>query len=310
MNKYLITGVCGFVAEYMVACLKAHEPDCDILGLARKDAPPQLDIHYQKVDLTNKEKVLNVISDYQPDYIIHLAAISSVAQSWQTPDVSFLNNTAGFLNLAEAIRSTGIKARILTVGSSEEYGNYQLAVNEDFNLHPKSPYSVAKVAQEYLSKLYIDRFDLDIVMTRSFNHIGPKQNIKFAIPSFINQLVLISEGKSENILKVGNIEVVRDFMDVRDTVEAYYKILHKGEKRAVYNVCSGVGIKLRDIIETAAQELKISPEIIVDKTRIRANEIPYIVGNNSRLKTELGWKPIFTLKDTISDIIEYIKSNT
>ncbi len=310
MKKYLITGVSGFVAEYMVACLKAHEPDCDILGLARKDEPPHLDIRYQKVDLTDKEKVLNTISDYQPDYIIHLAAISSVAQSWQTPDVSFLNNTTGFLNLAEAVRINGLKTRILTVGSSEEYGRYQVAVKEDFNLYPKSPYSVAKVAQEYLSKLYVDRFDLDIVMTRSFNHIGPKQNIKFAIPSFINQLVAISEGKSDNVIKVGNIEVIRDFMDVRDTVEAYWQILHKGEKRAVYNVCSGIGIKLRDIIEIVAQELGISPKIVVDKTRLRSNEIPYIVGDNSRLKTELGWEALFTLKDTISDIIKYIKTTS
>ena len=308
MKKYLITGVCGFVAEYMVNCLKTHEPDCDILGLARKDNPPQLDIHYQKVDLTEKDRVLNIVSTYQPDYIIHLAAISSVAQSWQTPDISFLNNTAGFLNLAESVRANGLKTRILTVGSSEEYGRYQVAVNEDFNLYPKSPYSVAKVAQEYLSKLYVDQFDLDIVMTRSFNHIGPKQNIKFAIPSFINQLIAISEGKSENIIKVGNIEVVRDFMDVRDTVEAYWHILHKGKKRAVYNVCSGNGIKLRDIIEIAGKELGVSPNIIVDKAKLRANEIPYIVGNNLRLKTELGWEPLFTLNDTISDIIKYIKT--
>ena len=309
MKKYLITGVNGFVGRYFVECLLKHEPDADILGVDIAESTSIEGIRYQKLDLCDVPKVDDLLERENPDYIVHLAAMSSVAQSWQEPAKCFLNNTSAFLNLAENVRLKALKTRILSVGSSEEYGIYNEPMQEIFNLHPKSPYSVARLSQEYLSKLYVDRFGTDIVMTRSFNHIGPRQSDRFVIPSFIKQLVAISQG-AENKMLVGNIEVIRDFTDVRDVVEAYYLILQKGKMREVYNVCSGQGRKLREIIETTAKLLNIEPNIVVDEARVRPNDMPRVVGDNTKLKTRLGWQQKYSLTQTLQDIIEYWKNNS
>ena len=259
------------------------------------------------LNLVDKEAVKVILAENKPDYIVHLAAISSVAQSWQDPAGCFINNLTAFLNLADGVRELNLSSRILCIGSSEEYGFYDESLREDLTLHPKSPYSVAKLSQEYLSKLYVDRFGLDIVMTRSFNHIGPGQSTRFVIPSFIEQLIAISQGKQENKMLVGNIDVVRDFLDVRDVVEGYYQIITKGETRSVYNVCSGKGIKLRDIIEIASIQLGISPKVEVDPARVRPNEMMRVVGDNTKLCRELNWQPQYSLEQTIKDIINSMK---
>ncbi len=303
MSKYLITGVMGFVGRYFVEYLNEKEPESKIYGI---DITPKCDmnIKYRSLNLMDNEQVNRIVRSLKPDYIVHLAAMSSVAQSWKEPANCFMNNMSAFLNLADAVRNNKLKTRILSVGSSEEYGIYDNPMTEDLNLHPKSPYSVARLSQEYMSKLYVDNFNMDIVMTRSFNHIGPRQNTRFVIPSFIEQLVNISKGKSENKMMVGNIDVVRDFTDVRDVVNAYYLIIKNAQNRSVYNVCSGQGVKLRDIINTTAKELNIKPNIIIDSSRIRANEISSVIGDNTKLKKELGWNQKYTLQQTISDIIK------
>ena len=307
MSKYLITGVMGFVGRYFVEYLNQEEPDAQIHGV---DIAPlcDMDIEYTALNLMDAKSVDELIRKSRPDYIVHLAAMSSVAQSWNEPANCFVNNMSAFLNLADAVRNNDINARILSVGSSEEYGIYDMPMQESFTLHPKSPYSVARLSQEYMSKLYVDRFGLDIVMTRSFNHIGPRQSTRFVIPSFVEQLVNIASGKSENKMMVGNIDVIRDFTDVRDVVDAYWRIIKKSPNREVYNVCSGRGVKLRDIIDTTANHLGIKPNICVDPARVRANEIPSVIGDNTKLKQELGWSPKYKLSQTIADMVQYMKS--
>lgn len=307
MSKYLITGVMGFVGRYFVEYLNQNEPDAQIHGV---DIAPlcDMDIEYTALNLMDAESVDKLIRKSRPDYIVHLAAMSSVAQSWNEPANCFVNNMSAFLNLADAVRNNDINARILSVGSSEEYGIYDIPMQESFTLHPKSPYSVARLSQEYMSKLYVDRFGLDIVMTRSFNHIGPRQSTRFVIPSFVEQLVNIASGKSENKMMVGNIDVVRDFTDVRDVVDAYWRIIKKAENRSVYNVCSGQGVKLRDIIDMTANHLNIKPKIVIDAERVRTNDIASVVGDNTKLKRELGWSPRYNLNKTLLDMINYTKS--
>ncbi len=307
MSKYLITGAMGFVGRYFIEYLNRREPNADVCGV---DIAPScdMDIEYSSLNLMDAVSVDKLIKKSHPDYIVHLAAMSSVAQSWNEPAGCFINNMSAFLNLADAVRNNDINARILSVGSSEEYGIYDIPMQESFTLHPKSPYSVARLSQEYMSKLYVDRFGLDIVMTRSFNHIGPRQSTRFVIPSFIEQLVNIASGKSENKMMVGNIDVIRDFTDVRDVVDAYWRIIKNSKNREVYNVCSGCGVKLRDIIDVAANHLKIKPNIVIDAERVRANDIASVIGDNTKLKRELGWSPRYNLNQTLLDMITYAKS--
>lgn len=300
--KYLITGANGFVGRYFIEYLQKCEKDSKIYGADITETCAVQNIEYQQIDLNDRFEVYKMLEKTRPDYIVHLAALSSVAQSWQDPAKCFLNNTSVFLNIVDGVRELDLKCRILSVGSSEEYGIYNEPMQEDFVLHPKSPYSVARLSQEYLSKLYVDYFDLDIVMTRSFNHIGPRQNTKFVIPSFVSQLVKISRGEQDEI-RVGNIDVIRDFLDVRDVVEAYYKILKLSKTREVYNVCSGRGVRLREIIDIISQELHIQPKITIDKEKIRPNEIISVVGDNTKLRQNLGWMPRYSLDKTLEDMI-------
>ncbi|MGL4982801.1 MAG: NAD-dependent epimerase/dehydratase family protein, partial [Treponemataceae bacterium] len=246
MKRMLITGSGGFVAKHFIDYIQKNAIDINLLGIGLKDEI-DIPIAYTQLDLADYTAVTQILKDFEPDYIVHLASVSSVAQSWNAPVASFLNNTNIFLNIVENVRILNLKTRILSVGSSEEYGNYpneKMPLKEEYELKPNSPYSVARVSQEMLSKIYAKNYNIDIVMSRSFNHIGPGQKDIFVVSSFIRQLVEISFGKREPCLFVGNIEVIRDFLDVRDVVTAYYTLLTSAKKGSIYNVCSGTGVPL------------------------------------------------------------------
>ena len=202
-KRILITGFSGFVAahfieylyneclEYKIYGLDIHEPKFDFCAF--KD---RLEIYFQPVDMMQLQDVRGIVSRFQPDYVLHLAAFSSVAYSWIHPSDSFRNNCDIFLNLITTVRESCPVCRILSVGSSEEYGNVprgDLPIRESQQLNPVSPYAVARVAQEMLSKVFVDAYGMNIVMTRSFNHIGPGQDERFVVPSYIRRILNIKK---------------------------------------------------------------------------------------------------------------------
>jgi len=316
MKKYLITGFSGFVSRHFIEYLEKNEITALIKGLDihnpefNRESFKFIKYDFEKIDLLDKGRVENIIFEFQPDYILHLASSSSVAFSWKEPILSFQNNTNIFLNLLDTVKKLNLSTRILSVGSSEEYGDVKetdLPLTEDHPLKPVSPYAVARVSQELLSQIYTNGYDLDIIMTRSFNHIGPFQKDIFVVSSFVKQLLEISnnaEKRSELI--TGDINIVRDFTDVRDVVSAYYLLLNKGEKGEIYNVCSGFGISLENIIQIISKYLGIEVIIKVDPKRIRPQDNKLIVGSNKKLK-DLGWNRKYLLEDTLKDIIDYWK---
>ena len=304
--KYIITGVAGFVGRYFVKYLQTHEPNAEIFGI---DIAPSCNLLLQKympLNLLDKKATSAIMRDFSPDYVVHLASISSVGQSWQDPATCFENNTGIMLSILEAIMQHKLKTRVLSIGSSEEYGNADIPLKEEMPLNPQNPYAVAKVGQEMLGKLYAQNMDVDVVMTRSFNHIGPCQNERFVVPSFMRQLTNISQG-AENKMLVGNINVARDFLDVRDVVDAYYKILHHGKNGEVYNVCSGYAYKLHEIITMAEEILQIKANIEVDQARLRPNDVMLILGDNAKLKQELNWESKYEIRQTITDILKEMR---
>ena len=315
VKKYLITGFSGFVSRYFLEYLHQIQEKANILGVDITEPSfdfkrcSNINTKFSKVDLLDKNKIRDIILKFQPDFILHLASFSSVAFSWQKPVLSFNNNTNIFLNLLEAIRESGIKCRVLSVGSSEEYGivkNKDFSLSESTPLNPISPYAVARVSQELLSKIYVDGYGLDIIMTRSFNHIGPRQNEVFVVSSFAKQMAEIKKkNRNKGVLRVGNLKIVRDFLDVRDVVRAYYLLLQKGKKGEIYNVCAGRGIALKELINYMADYLRIKVELKVDQSLIRPNDNPVIVGNNKKIRDELGWQPEIPLKKSIADICDY-----
>ena len=316
--RLLITGFTGFVSQHFLDLLNKEEPGSIVLGID-KNSPdfnfstfPDLTISFENIDLLNRAATDKIIDSFQPEYVLHLASVSSVAQSWHTPLDSFVNNTNIFLNLVEQIRLKQLRCRILSVGSSEEFGEVtelELPLTEEHPLKPLSPYAVARVSQEMLSKIYADGYSMDIVMTRSFNHIGPGQRDVFVISSFAKQLVQLSkEPFATKTITTGNLAVIRDFVDVRDVVRAYYLLLKSGRRGEVYNICSGKGIVLKDIISTMSELLDINVNTLVNPALIRPNENKKVIGSYQKIKTELGWQPEIDTKKSLADIIQYWQS--
>lgn len=314
MDKMLITGFSGFVATHFVEYLYKESLAYEICGID-KDEPQfdytqfndRLKITYKLADMTDINRVYEVVSEFQPDYVLHLASFSSVAYSWQHPSSSFMNNCNIFLNLVSVIKDICPLCRILSVGSSEEYGNVahdDLPIRENQTKNPISPYAVARVSQEMLSKIFVDAYGMDIVMTRSFNHIGPRQDKRFVVPSFIQRILDIKDsGKGEGEIPTGDLAIVRDFVDVRDVVKAYFLLLTKGTKGEVYNICSGKGVALKEVVNMIADEVGVKVAVRIDPDYVRPSENMEIVGSAYKIESELGWKREYEFGQTIKDMI-------
>ena len=312
MKKILITGVMGFVSKHLIDHLSATDECYEITGLCRH--PGKIDVDNKKIklnlvatDLNDREKILPLLDKVRPGQVIHLASDSSVAHSWHTPVESFQNNTNIFLNLVESVRNLNFPCRILSIGSSEEYGvvdasNIPISENTPFN--PVSPYAVARVSQELLSKIYVNGYGMDIVMTRSFNHIGPGQKDDFVVSSFAKQIMNIRKGKA-SVLEVGNIDIVRDFLDVRDVVKAYMLLLEKGKSGEMYNVCSGAGYSLKEVLDKMMLIADVDFGYHINKELIRPADNPVIIGSNKKIKEECGWQPLISLNGSLEDILAY-----
>jgi GDP-4-dehydro-6-deoxy-D-mannose reductase len=310
MKIYLITGISGFVAQHFLNYLDTQGENIDVLGIARS-VPPALrshkfkhiNLHCVELDLLDYRALEIALLAFSPEYIVHLASFSSVGKSWEMPLESFLNNTNIFLNIAEIIRKNALRCRMLSVGSSEEYGNVapeMLPLKETLALNPVNPYAVARVSQEMLAQCYVKSYHLDILLTRSFNHIGTGQRTDFAVPSFVEQIRAgVAQGLDEVVLRTGDLSVVRDFIDVRDIVTAYDALLRKGEAGEIYNVCTGVGHTLESVVQMIARLFNIQVKIERDAARVRPSDNRIVVGDNTKIQQQTGWKPMFQLEETL-----------
>ena len=315
MDRYLITGFAGFVSGHYLKFLEKNQIHAEILGidlcepsLAREDYE-YVNWESRKIDLLNRDELKKAILGFRPQYIVHLASYSSVAFSWENPVLSFTNNTNIFLNLLEIVRELKIDVRILSIGSSEEYGNVELKdipLKEDHTLDPVSPYAAARVSQELLSKVYCEGYKMKIVLTRSFNHIGPGQKEIFAVSSFAKQLVDIKlKGLKHGQIETGDIGIVRDFLDVRDVVEAYHILLINGKVGEVYNVCSGKGTTLKEIVNIMEDILQVNVDIHVSNKLIRPNDNKIIIGSNAKMFEEFNWKSKIPIEKGLKHLTSY-----
>ncbi len=318
-DKFLITGFSGFVSKHFLDYLENNKIPVQVMGIDI-NAPSfniknfkYVNCDFQKIDLLNKTEIEKIVRQFPPDYVLHLASYSSVAFSWKNPVESFTNNTNIYLNLIETIRSLSLNCRILSIGSSEEYGNVNVAdlpLSEEHVLKPLSPYAVARVSQEMLSKVYADSYEMDIIMTRSFNHIGTHQKDVFVIPSFAKQLIEFKKTNSAiKELTTGDTSIIRDFVDVRSVVEAYYLLFKRGKKGQVYNVCSGKGTSLNEVIQIMASILNIHITQKVDPDLVRPNDNKIIIGSNEKIKKDTGWNNTINLEQSLTDILKLYQSN-
>lgn len=307
----LITGGTGFAGSHLVELLAAQNAGQIHVTQYKSGELPDLpgfaNVTAHAVDLTDATATTELIKKVQPTQIYHLASFAFVAKSFERGAELLNNNISLQINILEAVAKHVPTARILIIGSAEEYGMSEspdeIPITEEHPLRPINPYAVSKVAQDLLGYAYAKSYKLQILRVRPFNHIGERQTEDFAVPAFAKQIVAIERG-TQQVLKVGNLEGIRDFTDVKDMAAAYQLVMEKGEVGAVYNIGSGTGVKMQEVIDTLASKATKPITIEVDASRLRPLDIPVIIANNERMK-RLGWQPAIPLEQSLQRVLEY-----
>lgn len=309
--RILVTGASGFVGTHLMRRWQAQMPQATIVGWAwehEKAVPPSPDCLI--VDIREAEAVRQACAEIKPDWVVHLAAQSFVPQSQHNPQETWEINCWGTFHLLEALRLCEFRGRLLFAGSGDQYGKVEeaaLPILESQPLRPTNPYAASKAAAEMLCYQYYHGYGLDIVLARSFNHIGPAQSPRFVVSDFCRQVALITLGRREPSLVVGDLEVGRDFLDVRDVIDAYRCLLEKGRSGEPYNVCSGIERRLSELTRLITS---FSPEpitVMTDPRRFRPTDTRRMWGSCEKLKIETGWQPQWDLHETLRDVFLYWK---
>jgi GDP-4-dehydro-6-deoxy-D-mannose reductase len=283
--RTLVTGAEGFVGRHAVERLQAADVET---------------ISFEG-DVRDADTCLSQVRDAQPDAVLHLAAIASVADAWRNPDAVSDVNVGGTRNLLAAVAAVAPQARFLFVSSGEIYGAVPVSeqpIDEATRPQPTSPYATSKLEAETFTR----GSGLDAVIARPFPHIGPGQDTRFAIASFASQIAEIERG-AEPVLHVGNLDARRDISDVRDVVSAYAALLAATGTPGPYNVCSGRSVRIGDVLASLLSLARREIEVRPDPERLRPADIPLLLGDPARIERDLGWRAERPLEQTLLDIL-------
>ena len=271
MPRTLVVGATGFVGGYLVRELESAGHSV-------------VQANFQEFNLLNLEQVEKTVRDAAPDYVVNLAAVSSVGQSWKDPLMTVDVNIKGSLHLLDSIQKFAPKAKTLLIGSAEEYAPKDSPLKETDALEASNPYGITKVAQENFANLYRKKFGMQIVCTRSFNHTGVGQLLSFALPSFCKQVADMDRSGKPGKIYVGNLSAFRDFSDVEDVVHVYRMLLETENDYTVYNVGSGKAHSMRELLQMIIDLAKVQIEVVQDPEKMRPVDIPYLCADNSRVQ--------------------------
>ncbi len=299
--RILVTGAGGFVGGWMTARLRAALPKGEVMGAGAVDGPA--------LDVTQPAGVDALVERYRPTAVIHLAGVSSLVKAKAEIRAAWDVNLFGTLNLAEAVIRHAPGARFVQAGSSEVYGgSFNAAggtVDEDAPLAPLNPYATTKAAGDLLLGEMAEA-GLDAVRVRPFNHTGPGQATAFAVPAFAAQIAAIERGEREPVLRVGNLDARRDFLDVRDVVEAYLLAatvpgLPRG---VVLNVASGEPRRIGDVLDALLAMSRVAIRVEPDPALMRPSDVPVTAGDAARARALLGWRPRIPWETTLRDVLD------
>jgi GDP-4-dehydro-6-deoxy-D-mannose reductase len=311
--RVLITGVTGFVGSHLAEY--ALTRGATVIGALRwRSKTEHIEDLRSRVTLVESDlrdlfSVRTLLEQARPDWVVHLAAQSFVAASWQTPSETLYTNAISQMNLFEGMRQLGMGARFLVIGSSEEYGLVypeELPIRETNPLRPLSPYAVSKVTQDLMGWQYFKSYGMDIVRARAFNHTGPRRGDSFATSNFARQIAEIEAGVRPPVMDVGDLKPTRDFSDVRDIVRGYWLLLERGTAGDVYNLCSGVDWSIERVLQFLLSRSKASNiQVREDPARLRPSDVPILRGSAEKIEKALGWRPRIPLEHTLTDLLEY-----
>lgn len=311
MKVAWITGCFGFVGRHLARELVGR--GFRVLGIDRpeREIPPGIPAEPLLLDLSDERAVLGALTRTRPASIYHLASQSSAARSFEQPRLTLRTNVETTLGLLEALRLAEIEEapRLLSVGSCEEYGAPaaadDLPIHEGHPLRPASPYAVSKAAQTLLCQHYRRTYGLPVLCTRSFTHTGPEQEDRFVFSSFARQIADLERSGEAGVLRVGNLEVVRDVSDVRDVARAYADLLATDTPHDVVNVCSGRGVRIREGLDHLLGRAKVPIEVQTDPARLRPSDVPRFVGDPTRLRETIGWNPSTPFTRSLDDLLQW-----
>ena len=306
--KALVIGGGGFVGPYLVRHLTDDLGYEVTVTKTVKETLTMDNATVRNLDILDMEQIRTLLEEEKADYLFHLAAQSSVAYSWKNPTLTVDVNIKGCINLLEAIRLVDKKLRVLLIGSGEEYGHIkkdECPIIEDNVVRPGNIYAATKSCQNMLGRIYSDAYNLDIMMVRAFNHIGPNQTPMFVVADFCKQVADIEKGKQEPVINVGNLSAKRDFTDVRDVVKAYAKLVAGGKRGETYNVGTGHAVAIQDILNKIISMSDKDIEVKVDPGKLRPVDVPIIEPDISKIKREVGWEPLIPLEQTLRETLEH-----
>jgi GDP-4-dehydro-6-deoxy-D-mannose reductase len=311
--RLLITGVLGFAGRHLALAAAARGHEVVGSGLTDRpdaDAPPLAG--YLRADITRLGDVEALLEQSRADAVAHLAGQASAAASFGDPIGAFAANAGGTVHLLEAARRAAFKGPLLVVTSSEAYGRIPLGrpADESTPLRPTSPYGVSKASADLAAQSYAQAYGLHVMRARAFSHTGPRQSPVFVAAAWAEQIAA-AEARHEAgergpfVVRVGNLDPVRDLGDVADVVEAYVELIEKGRAGEAYNVCTGQGLKLRNLLEAMRNLARVPLGTEADPARQRPHDIPYLVGDRRKITVEIGWKPTHPLAATLETLLGY-----
>ncbi len=312
--KALITGITGFAGSHLAEYLLNEHPDVEVFGTyrwrSRMDSIEHLRsrLNLLEADIRDYTSMHAALEKSRPDVIFHLAAQSFVPSSWTAPNETLTTNVSGQTNLFEAVRALRLDPVIQIACSSEQYGLVlpdETPIKETNPLRPLSPYAVSKVAQDYLGYQYFQSYGLKVIRTRGFNHTGPRRGQVFVTSNFCSQVAAIELGLQEPVIRVGNIEAIRDFTDVRDMVRAYWLAVTKAKPGEVYNIATGSGIRISEMLNKLIALANVEVKIEVDPERLRPSDVEILIGDASKFKADTGWEPQIPFDQTLRDLLDY-----
>ncbi len=316
-GRILITGATGFAGRHLIRRLNAGRDGkgLEIFGTCFPERPEQCadlcdaerNVRLVHLDLRDAEASSQAVRTIHPDQVYHLAAMSQVRVSWERRLETFDTNLRGTFNLFEAARLHAPKARILFVSSSDVYGFLEprrRRFRETDRGTIVSPYAFTKAAGELLAEFFARREKIAVVVARPFSHTGPGQTSDFALSDWARQIALIEKRWGEDVIQAGNLNLCRDYGDVRDVVRAYALLMRKGRPGEVYNVCTGRAPTLRSILRTLIGFSRRRITVAVDPARIRKVDIPFLAGDNRKIREETGWEPRIPLERTLRDLLD------
>lgn len=302
--RALVTGACGFVGEYLIE----HLCECgdEVIAGVFSDTKKRAGVETVKLDVTNLDSCAQVLGQYKPEVIYHLAGIAFVPEAEDNFNKALLVNVGGTNNIIRTCHLMQSKATVLLVSSAEVYGRISpsdLPITEKVTPRPANNYSLSKLMAEQVPGRYDQFGHVRAVIMRPFNHIGPGQKESFVASSFAKQLAEIAKGGVPARIKVGNLEARRDFSDVRDIVRAYRLAALRGS--GIYNLGSGRAISIQSILNTLIEIAELKVEIEYDPARMRPAEVAEVYGDISKAKRELGWEPRLDISVTLRQIYQY-----